>query len=47
MQFHDKRNRQELKYVSKKSKRYVFLPAIPNNDNSNNNELLFLLFDGL
>ena len=28
MQFHDKRNGQEHKYVSKKSKRYVFLPTI-------------------
>ena len=28
MQFHDKKNRQELKYVSKKSKRYAFLPTI-------------------
>ena len=28
MQFHDRKNRQELKYVSKKSKGYVFLPTI-------------------
>ena len=28
MQFHDKKNRQELKYVCKKSKRYAFLPTI-------------------
>ena len=28
MQFHDKKNRQEFKYVSKKSKRYAFLPTI-------------------
>ena len=28
MQFHDKKNRQELKHGSKKSKRYAFLPTI-------------------
>ena len=38
MQFHDKKNRQELKYVFKKSKRYVFLPTIPIEPSLSRNE---------
>ena len=38
MQFHYKKNHQELKYVFKRSKRYVFLPAIPIEPSLSRNE---------